>query len=96
MAQRGAFEGLAAAPVADAVFIGVGTSPKEVAAPLESEPPGRVWAEFGQLIAAYMRRDQGFTARRAVQKDTDTGDYDQLARFGEWDRSTDPTPEDLT
>ncbi|MFV0514573.1 MAG: double-strand break repair protein AddB [Jhaorihella sp.] len=96
MAERGAFEGLAAAPVADAVFIGVGTSPKEVAAPLESEPPGKVWAEFAQLIAAYMQPGQGFTARRAVQKDTDTGDFDQLARFGEWDRSTDPTPENLT
>ena len=28
---------------------------------------------------------QGFTARRAMQKAGDVGDYDQLARFGEWE-----------
>lgn len=96
MAEQGAFEGIGAAPVADALFIGLGTTPGEVPAPLEEEPPGQVWAEFGRLIAAYFEPDQGFTSRRAMQKDSDPGDYDQLARFGEWDRTNDPAPEDLT
>ena len=96
MAERGAFAGIDPAPVADAVFIGLGTKPVEVAAPLDDDPPGRVWAEFTKLIAAYFDPGQGFTSRRMLQKDSDVGDFDHLARFGEWDRSTDPTPEDLT
>jgi double-strand break repair protein AddB len=96
MAEMGGFEGLDPAPVAAAMFIGVGASPKQVAAPLEDEPPEKVWDEFRQLIAAYMRPEQGFTARRMLQRDSIGGDYDHLARFGEWDHSTDPTPEDLS
>lgn len=95
MAEQGAFEGLEPAPVRDAVFIGLGSTPGEVAAPLDEEPPEKVWAEFGALIAAYFQPEQGFTARRAMQKDKDVGDYDQLARFGEWDRTDAAMPEDL-
>ncbi|MEM9550142.1 MAG: double-strand break repair protein AddB [Pseudomonadota bacterium] len=82
-------------PVAQAVFIGLGAQ-SEVPAPLESEPVAKIWAEFSDLIRAYLSPDQGFTARRMPHKDSDTGPYDQLARFGEWDRSTTPTPEDLS
>ena len=96
MAERGAFNQIGPAPVTDAVFIGLGGSGKEVAAPLDDEPPAQVWAELAQLIAAYFAPEQGFSSRRMMQKDTDAGDYDQLARFGEWDRTTKPTPEDLT
>lgn len=95
MAEQGAFEGIDPAPVAAAVFIGLGASPREIPAPLGDEPPDKVWDEFRALIAAYMRPEQGFTSRRMLQKDSDTGDFDHLARFGEWDRSTDPTPEEL-
>jgi len=76
-------------------FIGVGSSYKEVAAPLDEDPPAQVLAELRELLTAYAQRDQGYTARRMLFKDSDIGDYDQLARFGEWDRSTTPTPEDL-
>ncbi|MFC3119106.1 double-strand break repair protein AddB [Jhaorihella thermophila] len=95
MAEKGAFEGIGPAPVANAVFIGLSTKPEEVPAPLDQDPPEKVWDEFRQLIAAYQNPEQGFTARRMLQKDTDTGDFDHLARYGEWDPSTDPTPEDL-
>ncbi len=95
MAEAGAFQGIDAAPVAGAVFIGLGASPTEVPAPLADEPPDKVRTAFLRLIAAYLRPDQGFTSRRAMQKDSDHGDYDHLARFGEWDRTTEPTPEDL-
>jgi hypothetical protein len=30
-----------------------------------------------------------------VHKDDFAGDYDHLARYGEWDRSATPQPEDL-
>lgn len=95
MAGQGGFEGIDPAEVASALFLGLGSTYKEVPAPLAEEPPAKVWAELETLLAAYLQPDQGFTARRMLHKDTDTGDFDQLARFGEWDRSTDPTPEDL-
>ena len=95
MAEQAGFGDLAPAPVAGAAFIGVGSSYKEVAAPLDEEPPAQVLAELRELLTAYAQRDQGYTARRMLFKDSDIGDYDQLARFGEWDRSTTPTPEDL-
>lgn len=96
IAEQGGFEGLAPAPVAAAVFLGVSGSVRDVSAPLEDEPADKVLEDLRELISAYFESNQGYTARRMVQKDTDAGDYDQLARFGEWDRSDTPTPEDLT
>ena len=54
-------------------------------APLADEPPEKVWAEFRALIASYLDANQGFLSRRAVFTSRESGDYDQLARFGEWD-----------
>jgi RecB family exonuclease len=96
MAERGAFIGLDPAPVAKAAYIGVGSTRKEQPAPLDEEPPEKVWQEFAALIRAYSSPTQGYTSRRALFKDADKGDYDQLARFGEWDATQEPTPEDLT
>jgi double-strand break repair protein AddB len=96
MLERGGFEEIGPATVVRAVFIGLGSTPIEVDAPLLEEPTEKVWADLKELIAAYQDPGQGFTSRRRVQKDTDKGDYDHLARFGEWDNTSDPTPEDLT
>ncbi|WP_181893324.1 double-strand break repair protein AddB [Falsiruegeria mediterranea] len=96
MAEEGGLEGMDPMQVAGAVFIGIGGSFKEVPAPLDKEPPAKVWAELRELIEAYFDTEQGYTARRMLHSDADVGDYDHLARFGEWDRTTDPTPEDLT
>lgn len=95
MAEQGGFERIDPAQVAEAMFIGVGAAFKEVPAPLSEQPPEKVWDDLRLLISAYFDPEQGFTARRMLQKDTDIGDFDHLARFGEWDRTTDPTPEDL-
>ncbi|MAC80968.1 MAG: double-strand break repair protein AddB [Rhodobacteraceae bacterium] len=94
MITQGAFKGLEPGPVARAVFLGLGAA-KEEPAPLDETPVDQVWAEFKALLQAYREPEQGYTSRRMLQKDTDTGDYDQLARYGEWDMATDPTPEDL-
>jgi RecB family exonuclease len=96
MLTEGAFEQLAPMHVQSATFIGLGSSPSLVAAPLDEHPPQQVWQEFIQLVTRYLTPEQGFTARRALFKETDIGDYDQLARFGEWDTTTPPSPEDLT
>ncbi len=96
IAEQGGFHEIDAAPVARSVFIGLGSLAKEFPAPLEENPPGDVWQELHTLIAAYQSPAQGFTSRRMLFKDTDTGDYDQLARFGEWDRTTTPTSGDVS
>lgn len=85
IAEQSGFGKLHASPVARAEFIGLSSPEKPVSAPLADEPPAKVWAEFEELIAAYMDPSMGYTSRRALQSKQDAGDYDQLARFGEWD-----------
>ena len=95
MAEQGGIDGFDPIPVAQAYFIGMGGAYKEVPAPLTKEPPDKVLSELKQLISAYLEPDQGFSSRRMLHKDTDIGDYDHLARFGEWDRTAETRPEDL-
>ncbi|MGI3209876.1 double-strand break repair protein AddB [Roseovarius tibetensis] len=92
MTERGAFAELGPVPVRCAVFIGLGSPPKEVPARLDEEPAEQVWSEFTELIAAYSVPGKGYVARRAPHSAAERGDYDQLARFGEWD-VTDPPDE---
>ncbi|MFD0911001.1 double-strand break repair protein AddB [Ruegeria arenilitoris] len=96
MAEQGGIDGFDPMAVASAVFIGMGGTYKEVPAPLDKEPPDKVLAELKELISAYLESDQGFSSRRMMHKDSDVGDYDHLARFGEWDRTAETRPEDLT
>ncbi len=93
MVEQGGFSGLDPASVAGAHYIGLGSSPKIQNAPLSDEPPEKVIAELRALLAAYLRDQQGYTSRRAHLKDSDTTDYDQLARYGEWEPSEDAVPE---
>jgi double-strand break repair protein AddB len=82
--------------VAEAAFLGVGTDLATVSAPLRDEPLDKVWSDLHDLLSAYLSPEQGFTSRRMAQKDARQGDFDHLARFGEWDRADIATPEDLT
>ncbi|NIZ11791.1 double-strand break repair protein AddB [Phaeobacter sp. HF9A] len=96
MAEQGAFADYGAARVERALYIGLKPPVKEVAAPILDEPPAKVWAELRSLIEAYFDVSQGYSSRRMVHRDDFAGDYDHLARYGEWDRSSDPQAEDLT
>lgn len=95
MIEQGAFESIGPCPVEQAVFIGLGSTPVEVPAPLSDEPPVETLAHLRTLIRAYLDPQQGFTSRRMVKREGYPGDYDQLARFGEWDGTDDPWPEVL-
>ena len=96
IAQRVGFGDLAPCAVARAVYIGLGSEPGETLAPLEEETPDRVWKGLHDLITAYRDLRQGYVARRAMQGKKESGDYDQLSRFGEWDITDDPAPEEMT
>ncbi len=95
MVEAGGFKEVGVASVAHAAFIGLGAKPAEIEAPLVEEPPAEVLRGLHELIAKYLDEAQGFTSRRIVKTEEAAGDYDQLARFGEWDGTTDPTPEDM-
>lgn len=96
MLTRGAFAKVGAMPVADAAFLGINKDMKTVPAPLEDTPPDQVWDEFGTLLHKWQQRSRGYTARMAMFTTKDISDFDHLARFGEWDISDTPVPEDLT
>ena len=54
-------------------------------APLTPAEINAVWDRFVALIQAYEDPKTGYTSRRAVFDMRYPGDYDHLARFGEWD-----------
>ncbi|WP_422048498.1 double-strand break repair protein AddB [Shimia sp.] len=96
MAEQNGFKDIDPAQVADAIYIGLGTTPKDQPAPLSETPTEKVWEEFSTLIGHYLEDGKGFTSRRAMQSERDECLYDQLARFGEWDATDEPAPEELT
>jgi ATP-dependent helicase/nuclease subunit B len=96
MAERGAFSEVGPVTVTRAEYIGVGAKPCIVPAPLGELPAGLVWAQFCDFIQRWDDPTMGYTARRAVKRTDFPGSYDHLSRFGEWDQSTPPMPEDLT
>ena len=66
-----------------------------VAAALSEEDIATVLEEFRRLILAYRDPARGYTSRRAMVEMAAKGDYDDLARHGEW-AITDPArPEDV-
>ena len=95
IAETGGFSDVGAAPVEGAYYIGLGAGAGQFAAPLDAHPPVQVWSEFQNLIASYLSEDQGYLSRRAMFRSDEPGDYDQLARFGEWDITDAPVAEVL-
>ncbi|MGL4278866.1 MAG: PD-(D/E)XK nuclease family protein, partial [Albidovulum sp.] len=95
MAERGAFETLGKVEVEGATHIGLGSDDGEFSAKLTPEIIAESWAGLHKLIAAYLRPETGYTARRAVFEARSPGDYDHLARLGEWEMSDAPVPEDV-
>jgi double-strand break repair protein AddB len=80
IAAAGGFDGLAPGRAALMELIGLG-SRRTLAIDAD---PAAVWERLGRLIAAYQREATGFVARLRPQRLPFGGDYDHLARFGEW------------
>lgn len=100
MIERGAFADIGARSVRSAEFLGltVDTSNgrlKSSVAPFDEVPIGPFWDRFVGLIRNWMLKETGYTSRRSNLTVKDTGRYDHLARYGEWDESSPPVPEDL-
>ncbi|MEZ5733463.1 MAG: double-strand break repair protein AddB [Paracoccaceae bacterium] len=95
MAERGGFAGLGPRSVEAVSYIQLGGEGAEKTTAIEGDLLAGVWSKLERLIAAYDRRQTGYAARRAVFEARQEGDYDHLARFGEWQMSDPPVPEDV-
>ncbi|SMX47150.1 double-strand break repair protein AddB [Actibacterium lipolyticum] len=95
MAARGGFKDLAAGPVAQVAYIGLGPNPKFDRMDLPDGMANETWANLGELIEKYRQPERGYTARRASFRREDASDYDHLSRYGEWNESLPPSPEEV-
>ena len=96
MAERGGFAALGGpVAVAGAAYVQLGGEGADVPVSLADNAVGEVWEGLHRLIARYMEAGQGYVARRAPRQVGDLGDYDHLARYGEWDMTDPPEPEDV-
>jgi ATP-dependent helicase/nuclease subunit B len=92
MAEAGAFTDVPAGRVEHVVHIGLGRNPvvKGVALVEGKDTDFRtvtILGEFVRLLTSFDNPGQGYPSRRATKKERFEGDYDHLARFGEWDAS---------
>jgi RecB family exonuclease len=95
MAERGAFAALGRAEVAGLTYISMGAKAAEVPVELPEGELDLVWDDLTRLIAAFAWRPKGYPSRRAPRNVAWPGDYDHLARFGEWGPTDPPEPEDM-
>ncbi len=93
MAERGGFEALGPREVARITYVGLNTAARVISTEITPELTQEVWDGLRRLIAQYLTDSQGYTARRAVFDTRFAGDYDHLARFGEWEMTDEPLPE---
>jgi RecB family exonuclease len=85
MVQQGAFDMLGPREVACVTYLGLsGSSPTTMTTKITDAVLAEVHDGFTALIRSYLDPAQGFASRRAAEKERYGGDYDHLARFGEW------------
>ncbi len=92
MARHGGFPDLGPVDVAGIRYIQLGgdgaTHERDFSALIEKQN----WDGFLRLVASYLTGGTGFTAIRAPELRAYAGDYDHLARYGEWSLADDPQP----
>ncbi|WP_298806186.1 double-strand break repair protein AddB [uncultured Lentibacter sp.] len=96
MATEGAFKDIPAQSIGKLAYIGLGSDHGEALLSPNEYDTATVLAEFKELVTAFLDPDKGYPSRRAVQTESFAGDYDHLARFGEWSSTDDPEKEVLT
>lgn len=91
LTEVGGFSDLSPISVQEVAHIGLGSTPTFSPIPLNPDEIKKIQGEFVHLISSFDTLIQGYSARRAVAKLKFSGDFDHLARYGEWDDSCDPT-----
>jgi double-strand break repair protein AddB len=87
MAADGAFGGAGPLETARIAYIGLGASPDVVAHDPDPADLAKLTEEFRRLMAHFLDESTGYPSRRAVKTLSWRGDFDQLARYGEWDET---------
>jgi len=97
VAEVGGFTDVPAATVAAIAYIGLHKDLKTTEVHPEIDPDfvDDSWAAFLTLYDAYLIPAKGYLSRRAVKDLAWGGDYDHLARYGEWDDSTPGSAEEV-
>ena len=100
MAEAGAIAALPAAEVAEVAYLALRPSAGETVYPLrgggdDALDPDVERGQLQSLIAAFETRERGYAARRAMERVRYDGDYDHLARYGEWDVTDTPDGMDV-
>jgi ATP-dependent helicase/nuclease subunit B len=95
LAEKGGFAKLGPQSVSRITYVGLGSAGKVEEDEIDPVRIAQIKAGIHQLIGKYMSRAQGYASRRAVFMEKFPGDYDHLARFGEWEMTDDPSPVDV-
>ncbi|MFN3525113.1 MAG: double-strand break repair protein AddB [Paracoccus sp. (in: a-proteobacteria)] len=93
MARKGGFGDLGPVDVAGIRYIQLGDEGRSFDRDYSPELEGENWDGFVRLLDAYMTGAVGFTSMRAPEKLSFAGDYDHLARYGEWGLTDPARPE---
>lgn len=95
MAERGGFPGLGPQTVSRITYVGLGGAGKLTEDVITEDILASVHDGLDRLIGGYNDPNIGYIARRAVMTEAFPGDYDHLARFGEWEMTDSPVPVDV-
>lgn len=95
MAALGAFPEVGAHDACDIVYVELKPGLKDLTQGLAAAEVAQAHEELRALVLAWRQAGRGYTSRRAMEEVRRAGDYDDLARFGEWGVTEDPAPEDV-
>ena len=90
MAEAGRFGLPPGATVGHVAYIGLGSKPEVRGHDVDREALATIAAEFTRRLHHMRDPASGFPSRRSVRDTRFDGDYDQLARYGEWDETQPP------
>ncbi len=85
MAAQGAFDPPGPLEVAGYGYVSFSEGGEGALIATDAEALAEVWRDLGVLLGAYGVAGQGYTARRAMEREGGRSDYDGLSRHGEWD-----------
>lgn len=92
IAEEGGFGQIGPQVVSAVTYVGFGSKAKLEPQQINEDIIDSVRKGLRHLISSYQRRDKGYASRRAVFSQTFPGDYDHLARYGEWEMTDLPKP----
>lgn len=95
IAEAGGFEDLPPLTVSEIAYLQINKDLKIRALTFEPGDVGRARDEFAKIMDDFLSGERSFTARRMPRDMKYVSDYDHLSRFGEWDQSDTPVPEEM-